>query len=234
MPPNWEAFLFYELYSFTSWDMQFPYFALLVLGFLLSTILLFKKNCPNFLKAFSPFLALTFLIEFGGIQLTKRGVNIVPIYNIFTSIEFCFYTWVIRDIIQYKKIKKALAFLLIGFPFFSALNSFFIQGISNFNSISYSLGCLLIIALAVYYFFELFRLQYAVKLINDPGFWICTGLLFFYSVSFPIYVCDNLIKNFPTKLHSILSFVIIVLNLILYSLFCIAFLCKIRVRKSSL
>lgn len=214
--------------------MQLIYFALLLLGFLLSTILLFKKECPNFLKAFSPFLALSFLIDFGGVFLKKKGINVFPIYNIFTTIEFCFYIWVIQSIIKGIKMKKILIYFLIGFPFLSILNILLGQGINNFNSITYSLGCLLIITLAIYYFFELFRLQYAVRLINDPGFWICTGLLFFYCVSFPIYVCENLIKNFPTKLHSILSFVIIILNLILYSLFCIAFLCKIRVRKSSL
>jgi len=214
--------------------MNLLYYALLLIGFLLSTILLFNKDCQIFLKAFSPFLALSFLVEFGGGYLKKKGVNDLPLYNIFTTIEFCFYTWVIRDIIQSKKIKKIIGYLLIGFPCVSILNILFLQGINNFNSITYSLGCLLIIALAIYYFFELFRLQYAVRLINDAGFWICTGLLFFYCVSFPVYVSGNLIKNFPTKLHSIVSFVLVVLNLILYSLFCIAFLCKIRVRKSSL
>ena len=214
--------------------MDLIYFALLLIGFLLSTILLFNKNCPNFLKAFSPFLALSLIVELLGLYLKKRGFYYLPLYNPFTTIEFCFYTWVIREVIKSKKIKKIITYLLVGFPCLSIINILFIQGINNFNSITYSLGCLLIIALAIYYFFELFRLQYAVKLITDPGFWICTGLLFFYCVSFPVYVSGNLIKNFPTKLHSIVSFVLVVLNLILYSLFCIAFLCKIRVRKSSL
>ena len=213
--------------------MDLIYFILLLISFILSSILVFNKNCPAFLKAFSPFLSLSLTVELLGLHFEKKRVNALPIYNIFTTIEFCFYTWVIRDIIKSKKTKKTIAYLLIGFPCLSALTILFIQGFNNFNSITYSLGCLLIISLSIYYFFELFRLQYSVKLINDPGFWVCTGLLFFYCVSFPIYVCENLIKNFPSKLHSILSFVILILNLILYSLFCIAFLCKIRVRKSS-
>lgn len=214
--------------------MQLPYFALLLVGFFLSTILLFSKDTPLYLKGFSPFLGLSLSIELWTYYLEKKEINTLPIYNVFTSTEFCFYIWVIGNIIKDKKNKKIIGYLLVGFPSLSALNILFIQGVNNFNSITYSLGCLLIISLSIYYFFELFRLQYSVKLINDPSFWICTGLLFFYCVGFPIYVCDNLIKNFPAKLYSILSFVILILNLILYSLFCIAFLCKIRVRKSSL
>ena len=209
------------------------YYILVFFSFSLSTVLLFKKDIPIFLKAFPPFLAISLLVELVGWYLAKKKVHTAPLYNIFTVLELCFYVWVLRNIIKNTKIKKATIFFLIGFPCISALNILFVQGIDNYNSLTYSLGCISIIFLSIYYFYELFNLQYAVRLSIDPSFWICTGLLFFYSVSFPVFVSLNLMKTFTYKLGFLVELITFVLNIILYSLFCIAFICKIKIRKSS-
>ena len=137
----------------------------------------------------------------------------------------------IYSIIKIKTFKKIVTFLFVGFPCISILNIFFLQGINNFNSITYSLGCLMVISLCIYYFFEIFTTQTYLRLSNDPAFWICTALLFFYSVSFPIYVSNNLMKHFSNKLGQLVFFIVSILNIIMYSLFCVAFICQINLIK---
>jgi len=229
------GFLYYEQFYFISGDMVYNfYYFIIFIGIVLSSFLALKKDDSPYLKYFSPFLTLTLFIELLCLYLAKHSIHTISIINYFNIIETCFYLWVQKNIIKSKEIKKIVTIVLIGFPILCIINLLFWQGINNYNSITYSLGCLLIIFLSIYYFFELFKLQHAVRLIVDSGFWICTGLLFYYCVSFPVFVSVNLIKNFSIQLGELVTFVLMIMNVILYSLFCIAFLCRIRIRKYSL
>ncbi len=202
-----------------------------IIGIILSSFLIFNNEVPLYLKYFSPFLVLTLVVELLAINLAKRSIHTIPLFNFFGIVEFCFYMWVIKNIIKTEKVKIIINYISIILPIVATLNLFFYQGINSYNSITYSIGCVSIIFLTIFYFFELFKLQHAVKLSTDSGFWICTALLFFYCVSFPIFVSTNLIKNFPVKLAHIISLTLLILNVVLYSLFCIAFLCRIKIRK---
>ena len=208
-------------------------YSIAVIAFILSSLLLFKKEELLYLKAFSPFSGVDTLISLLTTYLAYKSINTIPIINILSTVEFCFYIWVLSCIVKNDKIKKASKILLIGFPILVLLNVSFFQGFNNFHSITYSLGCLIIIVLAIFYFLELFRTQYAVRLVADPGFWIASALLFYYIVSFPLFVLANFMKNFPPNLASLIAIILSIMNFILYSLFCIAFICKIQIRKSS-
>ncbi|MGZ8557320.1 MAG: hypothetical protein ACXWWC_03260, partial [Chitinophagaceae bacterium] len=76
--------------------------------------------------------------------------------------------------------KKIIKAVLLIYALTSTVNIIFIQKMKAFHTITYSLGCLLIVIFCFYYFLELFKLPKSVKLKNNPAFWICTGLLFFY------------------------------------------------------
>ncbi len=60
---------------------------------------------------------------------------------------------------------------------YALLNIYFVQ-VNVFPPTTYSLGCLLIVGICIYYFYELFHLPSSVNLLREPAFWICTGLLF--------------------------------------------------------
>ena len=212
--------------------MSVLYYIIVIIGVGLSTFLGFKKESPFYLKTFSPFLAFSAIIDYSALYLAKKGTHTIPLYNISGIIEFCFYLWIFYNIIKSIRIKKIIILFIVGYPCLSILNMLFFQGINNFNSITYSLGCLIIIIFSIFYFFELFSAEESYRLSKDPAFWICTGLLFFYSVSFPVYVSVNLMKHFTPKLGDLISFVIVVLNIVLYSLFCVAFICQIKLIKN--
>ncbi len=208
--------------------MSVLYYMVIFIGVGLSSFLYLKKENPLYLKTFSPFLVFSLIIEYCSTFLANKGIHTIPLYNVSSIIEFCFYLWVFYNIIKTKVFKKIIAFLFVGFPFISIMNIFFLQGIGNFNSITYSLGCLMLIFFSILYFFELFNVQSSYRLSNDPAFWICTALLFFYCVSFPVYVSTNLMKHFSKKLEDVIYPLVYILNIIMYSLFCVAFVCQIK------
>jgi hypothetical protein len=98
---------------------------------------------------------------------------------------------------------------------------------------TYALGCLLIAVICIYYFFELFQMSHSINLIRQPAFWICSGLLFFYCCSFPLYGLLNFLKKVPDFIRESIGVIILLLNVFLYSSFTIAFLCRIRGRNST-
>jgi hypothetical protein len=104
-----------------------------------------------------------------------------------------------------------------------------------FHTVTYSLGCIIIVALSIYYFFELFQRTSAVNLLRQPAFWICSGLLFYYTCTFPLYGFNNIVtSSLPNPVIQNLFIVFQLLDVLLYLSFTIAFLCRLRVRKSTL
>ncbi len=212
--------------------MIFPYYTIFIfIGVILSIYVSLKCKIEFYLKTFTIFLVFSFLIEIITFKMANSGVPTISIYNFFTTFEFCFYLWAIQNIIQNKVVKKWLLYILLIYPIASTINILAVQKIDNFHSITYSIGCLLIIFSCIYYFYELFKNKYAINLVKDSGFWICSGLLFFYSVTFPLFVSANFMTEFPLKFGEYIGVALIILNVCLYSLFSIAFLCRINLRK---
>lgn len=208
-------------------------YLLFILGACLSSFTLYKHNdLPQYLFAFPVYLTITFLIETWAVWIYYKGGTNTLLYNLFTTFEIVFYIWMFKCIITYKKFKRILSILIFVYPALSVANSFFIQR-GGFHSVTAGLGSLVIVICAIFYFYELFNSEKSVNLIRQPEFWISSGLLFFYSCSFPLF---SLINNFysPSNkiIHAIISLLSIV-NILLYSSFIIASLCRIRIRKSS-
>lgn len=201
-----------------------------ILSLFASLTLYFQREAPRYLKLFPIFLLLTLLVELTGFLLTRYKIDNVFLYKIFIAIEFEFYLYTLYGIIRSKKFKKVILYALCTYPLITFINTWLVD-LNAFNSVSYSVGCLLVVLSCIYYFFELFRLPKAVNLSREPAFWICTGLLFYYSCSFPLYGLYNFLFTASGIILRNLGFILTLLNVILYSLFTIAFLCRINFRK---
>ena len=160
----------------------------------------------------------------------RTGTNAI-VYNIYTIIEFSFYLFILKEIISSKVNKKRILYIIAGFVLIALINILFGQKWNDWNSITYAVGSLVTVTIIIYYFFELFRRPKATDLKKDPAFWICTGVLFFFCCSFPLFGLSNLLVNAPRVIIRNLEAIIIILNCLLYSLFTIAFFCNINFKK---
>lgn len=176
-------------------------------------------------------MLITLIVEVSAWLLIKYKINVTLLYIVFTSFEFMFYLFVIAYSIYNLKVRKIILWLLAVYPVLVLLNRLFIQH-KSFHTITYSIGCLLVVAACILYFFELFQSTHSVNLIKEPAFWICSGLLFFYCCTFPLIGLWNYLHNLPGIILRNLNYILTFLNILLYSLFSIAFLCKLRYRRS--
>jgi hypothetical protein len=212
------------------------YLGLAFLGIaLLSSLTLYLRSDNTlYLRLFPVFLIIITAPSIIIGYLYLKGKSNIIAYNFLFTFEFCFYFFVLGRIITNKKMKKLIFFVLLIYPLITACNIFLIQKITVFPTITYSIGCLLIVTFSIYYFSELFQLPNAVNLLRQPAFWICSGLLFYFTCNFFVSGLTNFLK---TPSRSIVKNIAIISNLmdvLLYSSFTVAFLCRIKIRKSML
>jgi hypothetical protein len=205
----------------------------MIFSFFAALTVYFRSKSPFYIKLFPPYLALTVFVELFADYLVAEGKQNVSVYNIFMIISFSFYFFVLREIIGNKLVKKIILNIVFVFFVLGIINLLFIQKIGEFNSMTFCIGSLLIVGMCIFYFFELFQLPKATSLLRDPAFWICSGLLFFYVCTFPFFGLSNLISNSSMALIYKFSFILLGINVFLYSLFTIAFLCQIGTNKST-
>ena len=172
------------------------------------------------------------MVEMITFRLSAQGRRTIIIYNLFSVFEFMFYFFVLRCIITNKKIKKAINFIMLFYPLLAALNFFFLQKNSSFHSMSYTLGCILIIALCIVYFIDIFQNPQSVSLLKIPAFWVCTAIMFSYCCTFPFFSLLNYFESVPKIIYRNIRWILAVINILSYTLFTIAFLCRIRIRRS--
>jgi hypothetical protein len=152
--------------------------------------------------------------------------------DLITVFWFTFYIYLVREIIRSPRVKQILLYCLILYPAIFLVNILLIQGSVVFHSMTYALGCLLIIFSCIFYLWEMFQQTYSGNLARQPEFWICSGLLFYYTCTFPFYGTTNLVMALPKVILRNLLFIFELLNILLYLSFTIAFLCRPRNRKS--
>lgn len=211
-----------------------PYTIALILSLIVSLTVYFKLNPADaYLKLFPPFLLLTVLIELLGFHLRSTRQSNVLLYNFFSLFEFCFYLVIISLVIRSTVMKRTIMIVIALYTLTATINILFIQKIKTFHTMTYALGCLIVVTFCVYFFLELFRQPKSVKLASNPAFWICSGLLFFYCCGFPLYALINQWGSISKLVFRNFVQIVTLLNVFLYSLFTIAFLC-IRTRNYTL
>lgn len=198
------------------------------------TVYFVPKPAQLYLKIFPPFLLATASVELLGLYMQERNSSNLKIYNFFTVIEFCFYFFVLSQVIANLRMKKVIIATIFIYAAGAAVNILFFQGAKKtFHTVTYSIGCLLVTVYCIFYFWELFKLPKSIKLHLNPAFWICTGLLFFYICGFPLYGFINYLVSVSVLLRNNFFLIVTILNIFLYTLFTIGFLCRIRIKKST-
>ena len=207
-----------------------PIFA--AIAFLASLTIFRGRNSPGYLKVFSLFLLFILIVETISAIQDIYAINNLLFVNLVTVFELTFYIYFVREIIRSRLVKRILLYCLIIYPAVFLVNILLVQGSVVFHSMTYALACLVIIFSCIFYFWEMFQQTYSINLARQPEFWICSGLLFYYACTFPVYGAVNLLNVLPKVILKNLLFILVLLNILQYLSFTIAFLCRLRNRKS--
>jgi hypothetical protein len=199
--------------------------------FLVSLTAYIQPPSPGYLKAFPLYFAWIIWNDF----YFANPKNIIPHLTALTDIiEYSFFYYVLREIIQNTKMKKLILYIMVIMPVFALINIYVIQKNKDYNILNFSVYCLIAVSLCIYYYFELMRRAENQSLSKLPAFWIVTGLLFNNLCTFPVFALVTLMKKVPLVISMNIVNVFLVVTLFTCILISIGFLCRLKIRKSTL
>jgi len=206
-------------------------FTIVMIALISSCAIYFQPSSNFYLKIFPVFMLITAIS--GGLlnYLALKGINNILPSNIYSVFALCFYFFILHDIIQNKKMKRSILWVVFIYPIVAFTNIFYIQGMAVFHTSTFCLGSLLVVSFCIYYFFELFQRPVALNLLREPAFWICSGLLFYFSCSFPLFGFLNSLHRSKDMIYAHLGTLLNLLDSLLYSSFTVAFLCRFKIKK---
>ena len=136
--------------------------------------------------------------------------------------------FLLYQIIQNKLIRRIIVYMQWAYVVVVLINSFFIQGINQFNATSYLVGSGLLVFFSSYYLYELFFKNPSLKPLNEASFWVALGILIFHSCSCAILLALDYLSSFSRNEIKLLAHFTQALDLVYYSFFIISFLCIIK------
>ena len=211
------------------------YIVMIALAFTASRFAAHRTGLPQHLNVFSFLLGVTFLVEcFAAYAVRAFHLHTnVPAYNIFMLLEFWIYAWYYRMIITARWMKKMITGFMWFFPVFWVIVVFVVFGLQKWNSYLVIAGSVFTICCSFVYYYQLFTNSEDISLKTCPEFWIATGMIIFYTCNLPyIGMLNFLIKNYMSLAKTFLV-ILKILNILMYSSFTYAFLCRMLTKKLS-
>ena len=170
--------------------------------------------------------------------VAEHGKYNTGLQNVWGIIEFCFYFFVMHEIIVNKRIKRIILYLIVLFALFAFSNIIFIQRKVGFNPVNFTVGCLITVLACIYYFVELFQKTEVESLSRLPAFWISSAIFFNTVLSFPLFALYTFldeaskVNKATLLLYNNLDAILTITTILTIILYAIGFLCRIRFRKT--
>lgn len=207
--------------------------------FVISFLVFIHKPTPVYLKLFPVYFFCELIVVLREEWLSNHGKYNTGLANVWGIVEFCFYFFVLREIIVRLKIKRLMLYVSVAFASFAFFNLLVIQHKVGFNPVNFTIGCLITVSFCIYYFVELFQKTEAQSLSRLPAFWISSGILFNTVLTFPTFALLFFLED-STKvdratqlLYRNFDRILIVIGILTMLLYMFGFLCRISFRKSA-
>lgn len=177
-------------------------------------------------------ICVTWVVETLG-YFIKYQVNTNPMYHAFQPVEYTLYSLFFLETLRKSLVKVFVTFSIGLYALFAICNVLFFQSLHIPGSYNFILEASLLLTWTLVYFYELYVFFKPQKLWQVPEFWVCTGILFFFAGTFFQMGLHSYLIRTNRELANQLYVINHLLNILLYSLITVGFLCKASQKKSS-
>ena len=209
--------------------------------FLVSISVYFIKPTPLYLRLFPPYWLCAMISGLIQEYVVSQHHYNTGIANIWTPMEFCFYYFIIREVLSGSKIRRIILYTIPLFAIFAFTHLYFNREKIGFDPVNYTVGTIFTTVFCICYFIELFQKSADTSLVRQPSFWIITAIFFSAVISYPLFVMESFMEestHFHTEASRILfnnlgtiGDIILIMGALLYS---IGYLCRIGTSRSTL
>ena len=172
------------------------------------------------------FLIITFVFDgvAAAIMLSKSVEGNLFLYHILTPIQFVIIVLIYNDAIKNQMYKKITRWLIPVFLFGSALLSFTIQPLTEYNSYSILIKHLITILSILIYFYEIISTTPYYRIYLQPIFWISVGFLFHSVLNILLEGFSNYLQTYGDSKYEIIFLLHSISNYCLFILMGVGFI----------
>jgi hypothetical protein len=165
------------------------------------------------------------------VELTARilwtyRMNNLFVYHFFIPIEFFLLAILYRHHFDGFIPRSVISFMIIAFTTFAIINTIFFQGLLTFNSNASFVECIVMIVLAMIYFYKLLRDLKHKNLERVPMVWINMSVLTYFSGALMLFYVSNELVDMPPEDRVVVWGTHAVFNVVHYALYAVALLVK--------
>lgn len=141
---------------------------------------------PSFLFLLE-YLVFKLVIDLVMFHYASLRTNNILFYNICVPVRYALLSAMFYHKFEVKKFKKSILYAIVGFTFFSFWDIFRsnpnISDLHNHNMVAYAttLESFLMLFWTLLYFYETINTLKIPNLLTFPFFWVCSGILLYYS-----------------------------------------------------
>lgn len=175
-------------------------------GFVLIPLLyiLFRKERLSIVqRKLCALLVALLVVEVSSTILWFLKITNLPIYHVFTVIEFLLILNIYSAVLTKMITKNGIYALGVSFFLFSCFNVLFIQSIFVFNSVPIVIHSILVILITFISLYNILKDPQYTLLNNNSLFWISAGLLIYFSSSLVLFYIVNSLELTQLESHTI-------------------------------
>lgn len=211
--------------------LKIPY--LITLGLCAFSALYFRKSLLDKLPHLFCLTLLTFPIEvYADWHLRNYQNSPKELYWVFLLIEYTLQSLYFLTIIKIDKVRIFIRLSILVLFITKIVSSILFFGIDENNPFVTNLNTILILIFSFTYFWQLITKEQHIDFWQNPNFWICTGLVFYYVGSFLVISVIKFVFKTDKDLAVSLWNLVLLLNIVMYSSFIYAFKCQNLIHNS--
>jgi hypothetical protein len=189
-----------------------------------------KLNELNIVLLYGLFSLIQSILSYYVLFIIPNDYNFIIEYsiNIFLLVEFLLFYLLFFLIIKSKYIKYILVlltfiFLCIIFYHWTYTNELY-KNPARLTVIE----CFFLIIPSLYYFIEIFYYSPITNLLKEPHFWIVTGIMFFFTSIFPLFLLNIFVLYPRASFYNSMYSITYISYCLLFVMFFIGCKCKIK------
>jgi len=161
------------------------------------------------------YIVIKAVLEVTMIILADKGINNLFLIHVHTAVQYVLLAMIFVKTFTHPILKKGIKLSIFSFLIFALLDAFYLEGTLHFNSLPGGVEALLLITLALMFFYKVFRESSIENLERHPIFLISVGIFLFFSGNLFFFILTNSILAASNEmLHEVYS-IHSVLNILL-------------------
>ena len=183
-------------------------------------LVFYKKYKGTFLRYFLFIIWYSIVNEVFAMYYAKHiNENNLVLFNVNKVLEFSFYLFLYRSLVETKIHKKTITVFIVLYYFSLLINCFFQNFLYEYFSNTYFLGAVFIISSIVMYFSEILNSEKIIYINRTFIFWLSIAVFLLYITSIPFKVMMNYYQESPVlPMVYLANFAVVFLFCILVSI----------------